>query len=217
MTTAQCTYISVDSVDETNAVILSKPAWMWGAEMGANQFGLCIGNEAIWTQLNGPSDEEERLLGMDLVRLGLERAKTAKEALTVITALLEKYGQGGTCSESSSFTYHNSFLMVDPYEAFVLETADRQWAAERVESGARNISNCLSIGTKIDFMSKDLKQVAIDKGLWDGVQEFNFAKIYGTGSADNQRFIGGRNLLQQYSESQFRVLHHLITSLTLMF
>ena len=177
---------------------------MWGAEMGANELGLCIGNEAVWTQLNGPSDEEERLLGMDLVRLGLERAKTAKEALNVITSLLEEHGQGGTCSDTSSFTYHNSFLLVDPNQAFVIETADRQWAAEEVESGARNISNCLSIGTKIDFMSKDLKQVAIDKGLWDGVEEFNFAKVYGTGSADNGRFVGGKNLLHQYSKGLFR-------------
>ena len=173
---------------------------MWGSEMGANEFGLCIGNEAVWTQLNGPHDEEERLLGMDLVRLGLERAKTAEEALHVITKLLEEWGQGGTCSDTSSFTYHNSFLVVDPKEAFVIETADRQWAAEKVDSGARNISNCLSIGTKIDFMSKDLKQVAIDKGLWDGIQEFNFSKVYGTGSADNQRFIDGKNLLQNLSK-----------------
>ncbi|CAG2183772.1 unnamed protein product, partial [Oppiella nova] len=170
-------------------------SWMWGSEMGSNEFGLCVGNEAVWTQLNGPNDEEERLLGMDLVRLALERTQTARQALHLITTLLEKYGQGGTCSDTSSFTYHNGFLIADPNEAYVLETADRQWAAERVESGYRNISNCLSIGTKIDLMSKDLKQVAIDKGLWDGVEEFNFAKVYGTGSADNQRFIAGKELL----------------------
>jgi len=126
---------------------------MWGSEMGANEWGVCVGNEAVWTQLNGPNDEEERLLGMDLVRLALERAQTARQALDVITNLLETYGQGGTCSDTSSFTYHNSFLMADPNEAYVLETADQQWAAQRVESGFRNISNCLSIGSKIDFMS----------------------------------------------------------------
>ena len=52
----------------THAVILSKPAWMWGAEMGANEHGVCIGNEAVWTKLNGPEDEKEKLLGMDLLR-----------------------------------------------------------------------------------------------------------------------------------------------------
>ena len=52
----------------THAVVLSKPAWMWGAEMGANELGVCIGNEAVWTKVNSANDAEEKLLGMDLVR-----------------------------------------------------------------------------------------------------------------------------------------------------
>lgn len=64
----QCTYIMVEQVEATQAVILSKPAWMWGAEMGANASGVVIGNEAVWTRMNDPSDCDEKLLGMDLVR-----------------------------------------------------------------------------------------------------------------------------------------------------
>ena len=41
---------------------------MWGAEMGANDQGVVIGNEAVWTKEGGPQDLEEKLLGMDLVR-----------------------------------------------------------------------------------------------------------------------------------------------------
>jgi secernin len=41
---------------------------MWGAEMGANEQGVCIGNEAVWTKLNGPEDLKKKLLGMDLLR-----------------------------------------------------------------------------------------------------------------------------------------------------
>lgn len=67
-------------------------------------------------------------------RLGLERADTAEKAVTVITELLEKYGQGGSCMEDeSSFTYHNSFLISDRKEAWLLETSGKYWAAERVE------------------------------------------------------------------------------------
>ena len=36
--------------------------------MGANEPGVCIGNEAVWTQLADETDLTERLLGMDLVR-----------------------------------------------------------------------------------------------------------------------------------------------------
>ena len=64
----QCTYIEIDEVGHTHSVILSKPSWMWGAEMGANEHGVCIGNEAIWTRLNSKEDIDEKLLGMDLVR-----------------------------------------------------------------------------------------------------------------------------------------------------
>lgn len=68
-------------------------------------------------------------------RLALERADSAEKALNVIVELLEKYGQGGNCMEDEcTFTYHNSFLICDRTEAWVLETSGKYWAAERVES-----------------------------------------------------------------------------------
>lgn len=67
-------------------------------------------------------------------RLGLERGKTAREALDMMTGLLEELGQGGNCSETSQFSYHGSFIIADPTEAWVLETAGKLWAAERITS-----------------------------------------------------------------------------------
>lgn len=102
-------------------------------------------------------------------RLGLERGNTAEKALDVITSLLEKYGQGGPCSEyDDSHFYHNSFLIADYKEAWVLETSGKMWAAERIDSGYRNISNGLTIGTKIDKHSEGLFEKAEAMGLWDG-------------------------------------------------
>ncbi|KAK2182169.1 hypothetical protein NP493_364g02058 [Ridgeia piscesae] len=207
----QCTYIEIKQAAHTHAVILSKPAWIWGAEMGSNEHGVAIGNEAVWTKLSSPEDLEERLIGMDFLRLGLERGKTAREALDVIAGLLEEYGQGGTCSETSDFYYHGSFLIADPTEAWVLETAGKLWAAERVTSGFRNISNFLTIGTKIDAMSANLKEHAQSNGYWkpeDG--EFDFAKAYsgaipsGAGfsaaASPERRYEGGQKLLKQLTE-----------------
>ncbi|KAM9305975.1 secernin-3 [Gastrophryne carolinensis] len=198
----ECTYIEIEQVEKTYAVVLSRPSWLWGAEMGGNEFGVCIGNEAVWGKEE--IDDGEALLGMDLVRLGLERADTAEKAVDVIVGLLEKYGQGGNCMESPmSFTYHNSFLIADRQTAWILETAGQYWAAERVEDGIKNISNNLSITTKIDREHPGMRDYARTKGWWDGKKEFNFAAVYSyfnpsRSSSSGDRFCEGYKLLRKH-------------------
>jgi hypothetical protein len=139
----ECTWMSIPQVEHTHAVLLSQPWWMWGAEMGANEHGVVIGNEAVFT--NQPLGEPA-LLGMDLLRLALERATNAHDAVGVIVDLLERHGQGGPCShEKPGFSYHNSFLVADPSGAIVLETAGTRWAVEPVLGRGRSISNGLTI------------------------------------------------------------------------
>jgi secernin len=159
----QCTYLEIPEAGRTHAVLLSRIDWMWGAEMGANDRGVVIGNQAVWTRVPaGPP----ALLGMDLVRLGLERGATARQALDIIVSLLEEFGQGGACAENDpGFTYDNSFLIADAKEAWVLETAARLWVAERVTEGVRNISNRLSIRGQYDLGRHDLA----DQAGWLGL------------------------------------------------
>ncbi|XP_019945717.2 secernin-3 [Paralichthys olivaceus] len=197
----ECTYIEIDQVAHTYAVVLSRPAWLWGAEMGANEHQVCIGNEAVWGRES--ADGDEALLGMDLVRLGLERADTAEKAVDVITELLEKYGQGGSCMEDESgFTYHNSFLISDRKEAWLLETSGKHWAAEKVEGGYRNISNQYGITSKIDKEHPQLREYARSKGWWDGESQFNFATVYSFMTtarieASGSRYCEGKKLLEK--------------------
>jgi len=95
------TYLSILQVAHTHAVVLLKPDWIWGAEMGFNEFGLNIGNEAVFTKekRNGPA----ALTGMDMLRLALERTKDALSALELMISLLERYGQGGNCGYDHTF------------------------------------------------------------------------------------------------------------------
>ena len=95
-TVLHTTYLDIPQVKKTYTVIGSRPYWIWGFEMGYNEMGLMIGNEAEWSRME--EDGEDGLLGMDLLRLGLERAATAREAIEVITSLLEKYGQKASAS-----------------------------------------------------------------------------------------------------------------------
>ena len=148
-TTVKTTYIEVDQVKETKAIILSRPSWMWGGEMGVNECGVCIGNEAVFTK---GKYGNEALTGMDMVRLALERSETAKEALDCIIGLLEKYGQGGNCGYDHEFYYDNGFLIMDYKEIYVLETSGKNWVYKKTDCGA--ISNRLSIGTEGDFYSE---------------------------------------------------------------
>lgn len=173
-TKLKCTYIEIDQVAETYEVLLLKPSWMWGAEMGGNEFGLHIGNEAVFTrEKQGP----EALLGMDMLRLALERCKTSGEALDLLVELLAKHGQGGNCGYEKKFFYHNSFLIADPREAWVLETAGEYWAAEQVKD-VRTISNRLSISRNFNRAHPDLIRHAVARKWCRGEADFDFARCY---------------------------------------
>ena len=169
--TLKCTYITIPQVVRTRAVLLCRPFWMWGAEMGANEHGVVAGNEALHAR--SPPPETPALIGMDLLRLALERASTAAEAVNVITALLERHGQGGNCGYLNPVFYDNGFMVADSSEAFVLETVGREWLVERV-GGVRAISNRYSIGRAAERVSAGLTALIRDSG-WSTKSELDYA------------------------------------------
>ncbi len=190
----KCTYIEVEQSELTYEVFLLKPAWIWGCEMGGNEYGLNIGNEAVFTL---EKYAKKGLTGMDMIRLALERCQNSLEALEFITSLLEEHEQGGNCGYERQFYYHNSFLIADPESAWVLETAGEYWAAERVKD-VRSISNCLSIGKSFEKAHPRLLQHAIERKWCKSEKDFNFAHCY---SDSLFTYFSGGKSRQAYSQS----------------
>jgi secernin len=144
------------TIEDTGALptVLSQPDWLWGAEQGVNACHVAIGNEKIYG-IADPYEAPAALIGMDLVRLGLERGRSAQEAVEVITNLLKIHGQGGVGDASNDEPYWSSFIVSDPTSSWILETCARTWVAHRVESSAA-ISNRITLKSDWERSSDDV-------------------------------------------------------------
>ena len=170
-----CTHIEIDQVAETYRVMGHSPAWCWGFEHGVNEHGVAIGNHATWSR--EPLEQEPGLIGMDLVRLGLERGRDAREALEIIASLLEKHGQGGPAfSIEGDDGYQNSFVIADGGSAWVLETTARAWAARSVEGAS--LTNALTLDSGWQIGSRDLERAAVQQGFWTSKTRLDFKAAY---------------------------------------
>jgi dipeptidase len=146
-------YLRIDDAGAA-ALVASHPTWLWGAEHGLNEHGVAIGNEKIWT-VDDPHAQQVGLLGMDLVRLGLERGRDADEAFAALTAALEAHGQGGSGEHGNDEPYFSSFLIVDARGGWMVETSGRTWAARPVDDGT-SISNRISLSGDWTRASSDV-------------------------------------------------------------
>lgn len=169
------TRIEVEQAPHTYATILSKPSWIWGAEIGINEKGVVIGNEAVISKDMNPTDVA--LLGMDVLRIALERADSARKAVDVIGEMMEKYGQGGNCSFDGTFHYDNAYLVADSDEIWHVETAGKHiWVAKKIDLPAYSISNYLTLNYP-DLMHADTVKHAKEAGY--AVEEpFNWQETY---------------------------------------
>jgi secernin len=180
-----CAYVSVPDSKETLATVGCRPYWCWGYETGVNEAGVVGGNAALFTR--SMHEQENRtasgLAGMELLRLGLERGKSAAAVVEHLVELLEEYGQWGSAVrglDHEAGSYDNAYLLADRAEAWVLETAGRRYIAERIETGTRSISNELTIRRHWDRGSRDIIEHALEAGWWKkDASDFDFAHAYG--------------------------------------
>ncbi|MCK4858583.1 MAG: C69 family dipeptidase, partial [candidate division Zixibacteria bacterium] len=135
----------------------------------------------------------------DLIQLALERCTTARDAISVITDLVETYGyrSGG-----------ESFSIADTKETWILEMIGpgpggkgAEWVAMRVPDG--HVS-CHANKARIAqfpqddpdncFYSENVISFAIEKGYYDPQSEepFSFCEAYCPTTPENQRYADAR-------------------------
>lgn len=166
-------FIEVPQVPHTYGVLGSKLETFFGFEHGINEWGLAIGNE----QTSGREIPEPKwgLIGMDILRLTLERCKTAREAIDCIAGLLEKYGTGGDPTVRIPY-FNTNLIIADPDECFVFESHQRDWVAKKVDTTAV-IGNCYSL-QDYDMISDRAIQNAVENGWWAEGKPFNPARAW---------------------------------------
>ncbi len=162
-----------------------------------NEFQLSIGE----TTFGGRHELEDSTAVIDygnLIYLALQRARTAREAIKVMTELVREYGY---CSGGESFS------IADPNEVWIMEMIGKGpgvrgavWVAVRVPDDCiaahanqsrihqfdmNDKNNCL--------YSSDVISFAREKGFFDGVnKDFSFADAYAPLDFGARRFCEAR-------------------------
>ena len=146
---ARITHRTIPQARVTHQVILGRSFWAWGAELGCNEHGVAIGNQAAFSNQRAEADGT---CCLDLCRLGVERGATALEAVRAVGEVVEAFGQGGNCQMMGNYPFDTGLLIGDRHNAYVVNCAGKQWAARKVKD-VMAISNRYQIGDDWDLSS----------------------------------------------------------------
>jgi secernin len=178
-------YLELPQARQAYLVLGSAPEGWWGYTHGINERGLVAGCSALECQR---SNAPPGLTGGDLVRLALERCRTARQAVDLVTSLVERHGQAGPPGDPVPAAGDHAFLLADGVEALVLEATGNHWVYQEIRE-VRAVSNVCVIRQDWDRIAHGLAEIAIGQGHWpaDG-SKLDFAGTFsanpvGQGSA----------------------------------
>ena len=178
---------SIPQVPHTNAVVGLM-----------NEYQVAI-SETTTTGREELQNPDGLLHYWQLMQLGLQRGRTAREAIEVMTSLVAAYGYKSTAE---------SFSIADPNEVWLMEMIGTGpggkgavWVARRIPDGYISAyangprirefplddpDNCLYSDNVISF--------AVDKGLYDPAsgEPFSFADAYDTPTVQSRRYTATR-------------------------
>lgn len=163
-------YIDIPQVEQTYKFIGSRSAGRWGYGMGVNEHQVMVAdNDAPSRDLLGFT---ESLHDNDLVRIILERAKTAREGVDVIAEIVPQFGQAWNGI---------IFEIGDPNELWVVAITGPRWVAKKYTDTVTARSNQYQIRDDYDLAAPDLVSFAIEQG-WvpEGTERIDFTSVYST-------------------------------------
>lgn len=166
---------------------------MSGWEEACNEYGVAIVNVAAFSR--EPLNNESGIPTWDILKMAVQRSKTAYEAMHLIGTIAIKYGQS---------VFHSSYICADPNEAWVIETATTQWVAKKVKDIAW-CSNQYQIEDDWDESSPDVVEHAIKMGWIKRGEPFSWREVYsdpqktvhGMGISSEPRYQSGINYLTE--------------------
>jgi dipeptidase len=119
----QTPFLALPQARHTYTVLAAQSPECWGYHHGLNECGVAAGCASLLNKLRpaGPG-----LTGTDLVRLLLERSRTARQAVDLFADLIERHGLG-VPEPAGEGEADQAFVIADGAEAFVIETAANHW------------------------------------------------------------------------------------------
>eukprot|EP01084_Bolivina_argentea_P310080 536456_1 len=183
-TIIECTYTKVSPPKSySHRCLLCKPVWMWGAEMGSNDQGVCIGNEAAYPNSYAKNDIDNDnysyLTGMDLLRLALMFGDNAFDCVKIIDFYLQNYTQNGNTSwMGKNAMYYSTYLIADYNETWIVETINQYFVAKKHIDGIHSISNRYNLIAPFDMISNSLINYCTENNInWQN--DLNIQKQFG--------------------------------------
>ncbi len=146
----------------SNALLGVRAADGWGCVHGVNEHGVAMGATPTHTRLRG---DAPGLTGAALVRLTLERAAAARQAVQTATDLISRHGQGPYTGCPAEDDHDNAFLIADGQEAYLLAACGSHWAVQQV-AAVRALNEACHLRQDWDRISPGLSSLAILRGWW---------------------------------------------------
>lgn len=147
---------------QTYTVLASRPPSAWGYTHGINENHLAVGCIPLRNKI---PCRDDGLLGTDLVRLSLERCRTARQAMDLLGSLVERHGQRVWADSDPEDAGDNVFMLADPEEAVVFETAGNHWVSQNILQ-VRAASNLSTVHQDWDRISRGLSEHVLTQSWW---------------------------------------------------